>query len=469
MDRTAKLELGLSMMRQAGESDVACRQFAYLFQTFIDQSTPFIDNSMALPARDLPHYRDVVGDSDLDSGLHSSVVFVRLNGGLGTSMGLESAKSLISVKEGKSFLELALHQTHAESQAYGHALPLWLLSSFYTEEETQQALSRLGPIASNATSILQHRIPRLNASTLSPIASKEDDLRGWCPPGHGDLYSVFFEKGVLHQALASGKRYLFVSNCDNLGATMDPAILAYVARERIPFLMEVVRRTEADKKGGHLAQSPGGQIFLRERAQCAPSEIETFESIGVYEFFNTNNLWIEIEALVKLLEEYNGILPLPVIPNYKSGPSIAGVKEDILQLEVAMGSAVVLFPNARALEVDRSRFLPVKTTEDLLLLMSDRYVLSPDGRLSLSPRCVTPSCHVQLDPEYFGSIENFSARFPDGVPSLIEASQFCVQGDVSFEGQVRVVGDVVLYGNVTGQRTIRKASVLKRDEQGEMQ
>ena len=118
------------MMKQAGESDVACRQFAYLFQTFIDQSTPFIHGSMALPARDLPHYRDVCGIGDLNRELLSSVVFVRLNGGLGTSMGLESAKSLIPVKEGKSFLELALHQAHAESQAHGHALLLWLLSSF---------------------------------------------------------------------------------------------------------------------------------------------------------------------------------------------------------------------------------------------------------------------------------------------------------------------------------------------------
>ena len=94
-----------------------------------------------------------------------------------------------------------------------------------------------------------------------------------------------------------------ISNADNLGATPDPRIAAFVARERIPFLMEVVEGTEADRKGGHIARRRAdGALVLRETAQTPPGEEESFRDYRHWRYYNTNNLWIDLEALAATLD-----------------------------------------------------------------------------------------------------------------------------------------------------------------------
>jgi UDP-N-acetylglucosamine pyrophosphorylase len=125
----------------------------------------------------------------------------------------------------------------------------------------------------------------------------------WCPPGHGDLYTVLYGSGRLDTLLAAGIKYMFVSNADNLGATLDTDLLAYFASTNAPFMMECCTRTEADKKGGHLAlRTSDGRLILRESAQCAKEDESSFQNVGLHKYFNTNNLWVRLDMLKQLMD-----------------------------------------------------------------------------------------------------------------------------------------------------------------------
>merc|ERR1712187_190066 len=102
---------------------------------------------------------------------------------------------------------------------------------------------------------VQNKAPKVNAADFSPVSWPTNPEHEWCPPGHGDVYPAMLGSGTLDNLLAKGCRYMFVSNSDNLGATMDLKLLTYFVETGAPFMMEVAARTEADKKGGHLATS----------------------------------------------------------------------------------------------------------------------------------------------------------------------------------------------------------------------
>jgi UTP--glucose-1-phosphate uridylyltransferase len=267
----------------------------------------------------------------------------------------------------------------------------------------------------------------------------------WAPPGHGDVFTSLATSGMLDMLLEQGYEYLFLSNSDNLGAVLDARILTWFAREELPFVSEVVDRTEADRKGGHLARRrEGGGLVLRETAQVPDEDQQSFEDIGRHRFFNANNIWVSLRALKRALDERDGVLGLPMIVNSKtvdpSDPSSPGV----VQLETAMGAAIGAFEGAAALHVPRSRFAPVKTTSHLLVVRSDAYELAEDWTVQLAPeRDAAPI--VELSDE-FKLLRDFESRFAGGPPSLVEAQRLEVEGDVRFGRDVRVRGRVRVEG-----------------------
>ena len=104
---------------------------------------------------------------------------------------------------------------------------------------------------------VQNKAPEAAAPTdLQPVAWRDDPELEWAPPGHGDLYTALGRpRACSRRCSTRGYRYAFVSNADNLGAVLDPRILAWFARRAAPrSLMEVADRTAADRKGGHLAR-----------------------------------------------------------------------------------------------------------------------------------------------------------------------------------------------------------------------
>merc|ERR1719355_108541 len=130
--------------------------------------------------------------------------------------------------------------------------------------------------------------------------------------------------------------------------------------------MEVAVRTDADKKGGHLAfdkETKG--LTLREAAQCPDEDEKEFQNVGKYKFFNTNNLWVDLDALKTQFEKNSGCIPLPVMKNGKTVDPRDKESTKVLQLETAMGAAIECFDGASAIAVPRTRFAPVKTTNDL--------------------------------------------------------------------------------------------------------
>jgi UTP--glucose-1-phosphate uridylyltransferase len=406
-------------MRAAGVSDVGLRAFARLYRLLIAGDRGVLESDALEPVRGVPSLEELDG-GDAPLG---RVVVIRLNGGLGTTMGLSGPKSLVEVKAGVTFLDVIARQVLVAG------LPLVLMNSYATRGPSLAALERHGSLASDLPpDFLQHREPRLRAVDLQPL----DD---WCPPGHGDLYAALYASGVLAAILARGYRYAFVANADNLGAVVEPRIPAWMARERIPFVMEVVEGTAADRKGGHIALHDG-RLVLRDTAQ-APDD-GSFTDFERWRFYNTNNLWIDLERLAELLDEHGGVLPLPLIVNRKEAGAV-------LQLETAMGSAVGLIDGACALQVPRTRFAPVKSTDDLLLVRSDAYELSEDASLLPAEGAVAGAV-VALDPVYYGTLRDLDRRFPAGPPAMRRCTRLTVRGDVVFGPDVELIGDVELRG-----------------------
>jgi UTP--glucose-1-phosphate uridylyltransferase len=338
------------------------------------------------------------------------VAVIKLNGGLGTSMGLHGPKSLIEVKPGHRFLDVIDRQVRAERERTGARLPLVLMNS----ESTR------GTVAPGALEFLQSMEPKLDPQTHEPVAWPPDPRLEWCPPGHGDLYVSLIESGMRERLLADGFHWAFVSNADNLGARPEPRIAAYAEAQGAPFVMEVVRGTAADRKGGHLARHRG-RIVLRETAQV-PDGDDSFTDVQRWRFYNTNNLWMDLRALGEPPD-------LPLIVNRKTVDPTDPDSPPVLQLETAMGAAIGAIAGATAVEVPRARFAPVKTTDDLLVVRSDAYELREDGELR--PAFDGDGPVVTLS-RHFKTVEALEARFPSGYPSLRRCRALTVDGDVFF-------------------------------------
>lgn len=372
-------------------------------------------------------------------------VVVKLNGGLGTTMGMTRAKSLLPAKQGFSFLDIIVRQILRLREVHDVRLPLVLMNSFRTRDDSLAVLGRYPELAVPGlpADFLQHKVPRILKADFSPVSWPSEPEHEWCPPGHGDIYPALATSGLLSRLLELGFEYAFVSNSDNLGAVLDPTILGWFASERLPFLMEVADRTAADRKGGHLARYKDGRLLLREVAQCPAADLDAFQDITRHGFFNTNNLWVNLRTLQATLAARQGVLGLPMISNEKPVDPADPASARVIQLETAMGAAIEVFDGARALRVPRGRLVPVKTTSDLLALWSDAYVLDDDFRVVDSPQRTLPPLVVDLDQKHYRRVQELQARFPHGAPSLLRCRRLTVQGDVRF-GR-----DVVVAGNVT--------------------
>jgi len=258
----------------------------------------------------------------------------------------------------------------------------------------------------------------------------------------------------LDKLLAKGFKYMFVSNSDNLGATMCTKILTYFADSGAPFMMEVATRTDADKKGGHLAtMKEGGGLTLRESAQCPEAEEKAFQDTTRYAYFNTNNLWVDLNKLKALFEKHNGALPLPVMVNDKTVDPRDKKSTKVIQLETAMGAAISCFEGAIALQIPRSRFAPVKKCDDLVALRSDAYVLTEDFRIELAParKGVPPT--IKLDGAY-KFVDAMDTLIPNGPPSLLECTSMKIEGKMEFAVGVIVKGDVTFVNTGDAMKTI---------------
>ncbi len=458
------LETALMKMRADDVADVAVKTFAHYYELLQAGETGTLAESEIEPVDELPDADELPEDEPGARDALAQTVVIKLNGGLGTSMGMTGPKSLLEVKDGLTFLDITVQQIRGLRNSTGAHLPLVLMNSFATRAASLAALVPYDdlPVDDVPADFLQSKVPKLAADDLSAASWPADRSLEWAPPGHGDLYPSLLSSGLLDALLAGGYRYAFVANVDNLGAVLEPRILAWFARERIPFLMEVADRTAADRKGGHLARRPAGGLVLREIAQTPEDDVDAFQDTSRHRFFNTNTLWLDLRALADVLADRDGVLGLPMIVNRKTVDPADADSTPVIQLETAMGAAIDVFDDARAIRVGRERFAPVKTTDDLLALRSDAYELTPDGRIAVAEARAGPGAPlVQLDPKHFKLVRDFDARFAAGPPSLVEAQRLTVRGDVVFGADVVVRGEVTVEHHGDGQRQIDDGAVLE--------
>ncbi len=457
------LQEAVQLMQHDGLPEPVIKNFERLFECVLRGETGIIQEEEIEAVLEVDSLESLLASGDAareGRKLLNSLVVVRLNGGLGTTMGLEKAKSLLKVKNSHSFNDIIALQLRALGKSTGVSIPLIHMTSFSTDSDVQgvmKAYPDLSPAGLPAT-FQQHRHPKIYADTMSPATESIEDFN-WNPPGHGDIYASLIATGLAEKLLSMGKRYLFVANADNLGATVEPAILGYMAQTGAPFLMETAERTKADAKGGHLARRRStGHLLLRESSQAPTTPtgeiIPQFQDVSLYRHFNTNNIWLDLEAVVRVAKSHEGTVPLPLISNRKTVNPRDKSSRKVIQVETAMGAAIEVFEGARALQVPRSRFAPVKSNNDLLVVRSDVYVLNPDYTMTVAPaRKASGLPLVSLDPAHYALIKDFEQRIRV-VPSLVQAESLSVQGDVTFSHPLSVVGRVAITTKGQGPKEI---------------
>ena len=443
--KTSSIQMFVKRMREAGVSAPAIASFRLHYQRLCGGEKGFLPEKDIRPIGSLPDSETFYEYFEAGQSVMASAAVIKLNGGLGTSMGLDRAKTLLPVRGNLTFLDLIARQVLSLRKQVGTEIPLVLMNSYRTSQDSDRALAGYPElqVAKLPLGFLQNMVPKVLEDGLTPAEHDKRPKLCWCPPGHGDLFTAIKGSGLLDQMIERGVEYSFVSNADNLGAALDPSLLGYMVANDLDFMLEAADRTPADRKGGHLCQLLDGRLALRESAQCPSEEEEIFQDVSRHHYFNTNNLWVHLPTLNRLLEEHGGFLPLPTVVNRKTLDPRDPMSPRVLQLETVMGTAISLFPNAAAVRVPRRRFSPVKNTNDLLGVRSDAYDLSPDGRIVLSAGRSEPPV-IRLDEDVYKMIDEFEERFPNGAPSLRLCNRLTVEGDITFGSGVAIEGEALV-------------------------
>ncbi|CAF3733216.1 unnamed protein product [Rotaria socialis] len=428
----------------------------YLNESVDQASIDWQDIQPPPPETVIPYAKLAEEEIEDTKSLLDKLIVVKLNGGLGTTMGCQGPKSVISVRSGLTFLDLTIQQLEQLNRQYDCDVPLVLMNSFNTHDETEKVLQKYSHVSVKIYNFHQSKYPRVDRETLLPVAtnmsSQENEC--WYPPGHGDVYQSFYNSGLLDQFIEQGKEYMFLSNIDNLGATVDLHILKHLLTDQTKheFVMEVTDKTRADVKGGTLIEYQG-KLRLLEIAQVPKEHVDEFKSVSKFRIFNTNNLWISLPAVKRIIEDET--LHMEIIVNNKAMDK--GI--NVIQLETASGAAIKSFEGAQGINVPRRRFLPVKTTSDLLLVMSDLFTLNR-GNLVMNKQRSFPTVPLVKLGTSFTKVKDFLTRF-ESIPDCLELDSLTVSGDVTFGKGVSLRGTVIIIANHGDRIDIPPGAILE--------
>ncbi|KAF1795588.1 Nucleotide-diphospho-sugar transferase [Phytophthora cactorum] len=417
------------------------KNFLKLFRKYSKVKKTSIDwNSVKPPTNSMLTSNTSVescpNDMNLRHELLDKLVILKLNGGLGTTLGCEGPKSAIEVRQDLSFLDLTVRQVEYLNSMYGVDVPLVLMNSFNTHEETVRIIRKYRMHNLSIHTFNQSCYPFIIKETMLPLPNTKYDRstrEKWFPPGHG--------QGVI-----------FISNVDNLGATVNLDMLYHMINEDSEFVMEVTEKTRADVQGGTLV-SYKDKPHLLEASQVPPGHLDDFRAINKFETFNTNNLWVNLRAIQRLvaqdLIDMEPLVTFRTVKNHK-----------VVQLETAAGEAIHLFKNFIGLKVPRSRFLPVKSSSDLFLVQSNLYQIK-HGSLIMNPARTTPTIPIVKLGLEFQSAKEYLARFERGIPNITELDHLTVAGDVKFGSNITLKGTVILVANEGAHIDLPEGTVLE--------
>lgn len=431
-----------------------------MFHRFVmGQKEKLVWEEIEPPNSELIHsYTDLQEPENIKELLNKLVV-LKLNGGLGTTMGCTGPKSAIEVRDEFSFLDIVVAEIIGLNAKYDVDIPLVLMNSFNTEKHTREIIAKYPRAHLRILCFNQSRHPRIYKDTYLPVPTNyESPISCWYPPGHGDIYQSFVQSNLCEELRQEGREAVFIANIDNLGASVDFRILNALLSSSTEFIMELTKKTRADIKGGTLVQYRGVPRLL-ELAQVPPQHLNEFKSVKKFKVFNTNNLWAKLDGVQRVVSEafsggQNSLNTLDLIVNQKK---LDG--QGVIQLETAAGSAIKCFKHSHGVEVPRSRFLPVKNTADLFLLQSNLYTFT-DNVLTANPlRPFDTLPIVKLD-DKFAFVDDFLARFPSS-PDLLELDHLTVSGDVHFGKGVVLRGTVIIVCAVGSRIDIPDGAVLE--------
>lgn len=418
-----------SLMLQDGYSSLEIENFSKLYENYKNSSKNADNLKDKFYPLEKENFISIEKSEQLTATrkqeLLKQLVVCRFNGGLGTSMYCNLPKALIPIKDNKHFLDFTVIQIQKLQAEHKITCPLLLMNSFYTDKIIQQEIKNY----SNLTiySFNQNCFPRLLESKNNlnlPLLKKEHGLQACYPPGHGDFFANFIQSGLLKQFLEQGKRYIFLANIDNLGATIDFSILNYLASSNCHFIMEVTKKLKTDLKGGSLLRNKtDNKIKLLESAELSQySEQQLSDFKKNFSTFNTNNIWIDLVDLQKKLEQADWSLDL-----IKNKKEVA--KKNVFQLEIIAGSAISNFPTAKLIKVSRSRFIPIKKLEDLLYIRSNLFSLKNGFKFkNLKKFNDFPKLNLQS----INSIILFEKIFKK-IPDLLNLKELTIDGEKYLE------------------------------------
>jgi len=465
MDSEQNIRLFKNKMKRAGIHELVIDSFLYYYSQLIHGERGYLPEQEILPIKPgtLIEYATLRPFSKQGKKALKQTAVIKLNGGLGTTMGLQGPKGILPAKQNLNFIAITIRQIVALNNQLNIKIPLLLMNSFNTETETQKILKKYPEIKTAIpATFMQNKYLKILQKNFQPVSWPRNPAYEWNPPGHGDLYLSLFTSGILKKLLDAGIRYAFISNIDNLGATLDSSLLGYFASNTIPFMMEAIERTPMDKKGGHIAfRKKDRQLILREMAQTPEQESHLFQDITRHGFFNSNNLWLNLKELYKIIEHTHR-LDLPLIVNKKNLIPKNKKTAPVFQLETAMGSAISLFPGSAAVVVPKKRFIPVKKCADLLAVWSDCYQLSETSEILQNPQRTLPPIVINLDEKFYGTYAKLKKRFP-AVPSLVQCKSLTIEGDVLFGKDVTIKGDVSIRNRSGKQVFIEAGARIEGD------
>ncbi|KAK3337047.1 UTP--glucose-1-phosphate uridylyltransferase-domain-containing protein [Cercophora scortea] len=425
--------------------DVEMDNFFSLFRRYLNDKAK--GNEVSWDRIAPPAQNQVVDYEDLSNsesvGFLNKLAVLKLNGGLGTSMGCVGPKSVIEVRDGMSFLDMSVRQVEHLNRTYGSNVPIILMNSFNTDEDTGAIIKKYEGHNVDILTFNQSRYPRIYKDSLLPVPKSYDSqLHDWYPPD---------------TLIARGIEIIFLSNADNLGAVVDLRILQHMVESEAEYIMELTNKTKADVKGGTIIDYEGG-VRLLEIAQVPKEHVNEFKSIKKFKYFNTNNIWMNVKAIKRVVE--NDELEMEIIPNGKTIPGDKKGESDIsiLQLETAVGAAIKHFKNAHGVNVPRRRFLPVKTCSDLMLVKSDLYTVK-HGQLQMSTNRFGDAPLIKLGND-FKKVSDFQKRIPS-IPKIIELDHLTITGAVNLGRGVTLKGTVIIVATEGQTIDVPPGSILE--------
>ncbi|KAH9724771.1 UTP--glucose-1-phosphate uridylyltransferase [Citrus sinensis] len=423
------------------------------------------DEILVVPYDSLASISEDIAETKM---LLDKLVVVKFNGALGTNMGFSGPKSAIEVKNNLTPLDLMVDQVESLNSKYGCNVPLLLMDTAETHDRVQKVLEKYSNSKVDIHSLSLSQQPHEKSFEGH---SRKDKL--YPSSDHSVVFLSLMKSGTLDLLLVQGKEYALVVDSDNVAAVADPSILVLVLVAPVPSID--LRNSLINLRPGKfqlvdITQNPTKQTcniiyvsmicsicsfaFLAD--QCFIfCFIMVKKSGGKFKFINTRSMWVNLRAIKRLIDTDE-----LKVENFSSSKEVND--DQIISRGTAADSAIQFFDHTIGINVAQSRYLPVNSTSDLLLLQSDLYT-ADEGILVQNPARDNPANpSIELGPE-FEKVNDFQSRFKS-IPSIINLDSLKVEGDVWFGAGITLKGKVSIVAKPGMKLEIPDGIVLENKE-----